>query len=150
MILASGALAQTAPDYQDDRSTPEAVISSHYNAINRHEFVRGWSYWRTPPDNQTFDEYQAGYAGTASVELQTGTPYPNPGAGQLRYTVPVSLVATQTNGSVQTYVGCVDVYLAEPSAQAAPPFAPMAIESADIHQIDNGLDTVTLLGGACA
>ena len=52
---------------------------------------------------------------------------------------------------MQTYVGCiVDVYLARPAIQAAPPFEPMAIESADIHQIDNGLDTFTLLPGACA
>jgi hypothetical protein len=28
------------PDYLDDRSTPEAVVNSYYDAINRKEYAR--------------------------------------------------------------------------------------------------------------
>ena len=32
------------PDYLDDRSTAEAVIGSYYDAINRKEYARAYSY----------------------------------------------------------------------------------------------------------
>ncbi len=31
--------------YLDDRSTPIQVLKSYYNAINRQEYVRAYSYW---------------------------------------------------------------------------------------------------------
>ena len=32
-------------DYMDDRSTPVSLIGSLYNAIDRHEYLRAWSYF---------------------------------------------------------------------------------------------------------
>jgi hypothetical protein len=46
LMTATPALAQDEADYLDDRSTPEAVISSYYNAINRAEYARAYSYFR--------------------------------------------------------------------------------------------------------
>ncbi|HVY51583.1 MAG TPA: hypothetical protein VHA07_08475, partial [Devosia sp.] len=43
-LAVSPALA-APPAYLDDRSTPEAVIASFYNAINRQEYARAWSYY---------------------------------------------------------------------------------------------------------
>ncbi|MGH6859926.1 MAG: hypothetical protein ACRECY_06700, partial [Phyllobacterium sp.] len=42
---------QTPPEYLDDRSTPETVIKSYYNAINRQEYARAYSYYApdSPP-----------------------------------------------------------------------------------------------------
>ena len=63
------------PGYLDDRSTPEAVISSYFDAVNKREYARAYSYWESgaaerelPP----FDEFVAGYADTTSVEVTLG------------------------------------------------------------------------------
>ena len=38
-----------AENYQDDRSSPESLIRSLYNAINHHEYARAWSYYGEAP-----------------------------------------------------------------------------------------------------
>ena len=45
------------PAYLDDRSTPEAVISSFYNAIDRQEYARAWSYYEDGQGVPAFDVY---------------------------------------------------------------------------------------------
>jgi len=140
------------PDYQDDRSTPEAVVGSYFDAINRREYARAYSYWQPgAPQSQlpAFDDFQQGYAQTTSVQMQTGDVGSGVGAGQLYFTVPVTLVATLSDGSTQTFVGCYTLHLSRPSLQAQPPFHPMAIERATIEQVDNDADTGALMNGSC-
>jgi hypothetical protein len=140
------------PDYQDDRSTPEAVIGSYYDAINRQEYARAYSY-REPGAAETqlppFDEFQQGYADTTSVQLTTGDVGSGVGAGQLYFSVPVTLVATTSDGSTQTFVGCYTLHLARPSFQVLPPYRPMAIQQAVIQQVDNNADTLAAMGQSC-
>ncbi|MBX5444527.1 hypothetical protein [Sphaerobacter sp.] len=138
--------------YRDDRSTAEAVVESYYNAINRQEYVRAYSYWepeaaesQLPP----FEQFQEGYAQTASVDLTIGTVTSDAGAGQLYNAVPVALVAKQTDGSTQTFVGCYQLHLANPAIQGEPPFRPMGIRSASIDQVPNDADIPSLLETAC-
>jgi hypothetical protein len=140
------------PGYVDDRSTPEAVISSYYDAVNRHEYARAYSYWE-PASAATqlapFDQFAAGYADTASVQLVTGDVGTGVGAGQLYFSVPVTLVAMLHDGSSQTFVGCYMLHISRPELQAVPPFHPLGIQRAAIQQVDDGADTATLMASAC-
>jgi hypothetical protein len=44
-LLATPGQAQESSGYLDDRSNPEAVVSSYYNAIDRREYARASSYF---------------------------------------------------------------------------------------------------------
>jgi hypothetical protein len=151
---ASAAAQPRAPEpgYLDDRSTPEAVISSYYDAVNRREYARAYSYWEPAAAERElppFDDFVNGYADTASVELTLGQGGSGVGAGQLYFTVPVTLVATMSDGSVHTFVGCYTLHLARPQLQAVPPFSPMGIQRASIQAVDNDAPTDDLMAQAC-
>ncbi len=136
--------------YSDDRSTPQALMQSWANAINRHEFLRVYSYWEPgAPQLTPYPQFAAGYANTASVEVVMGTVTGDQGAGQLYYSVPVTLHASTTGGTAQTFVGCYILHLAQPAIQAAPPFAPLAIRSASVQQVSNDANTAFLMAHAC-
>ena len=158
MLVAAGSahaaqVREPEPGYLDDRSTPEAVISSYYDAINRREYARAYSYWEPAAAERElapFDDFAAGYAGTTSVAVTLGHSGSGVGAGQLYFTVPVTLVASMSDDSVQTFVGCYTLHLARPRLQAVPPFHPMGIQSASIDQVDNDADTDALMAQACS
>ena len=140
-----------AGHYLDDRSTAEEVVRSFYNAINRREYARAYSYWEAgvstsqlPP----FDQFQRGYANTQSVELTLGQVTGGVGAGQLYYSVPVTLTA-HTSGGQQTFAGCYTLHLARPELQAVPPFHPLAIQSAHIAAVPAGGNPSALMQQAC-
>jgi len=138
LSLAFGATAMAWADdasYRDDRSDPIAVIQSYYNAINRHEFARAWSYWG--PDGQPghdFDDFAAGFETTQSVAVVTGDPLADGAAGSVYYSVPVALAATAADGSVTYFAGCYLLRLAQPAIQGVP-FQPMHFEQGRLHGV---------------
>ena len=81
-----------------------------------------------------FDEFVEGYGDTTAVELTLGVVSSDVGAGQLYFLVPVSLIASLSDGSTQTFAGCYTLHLARPQLQAVPPFRPMSIQHANIVQ----------------
>jgi hypothetical protein len=153
MGLPSAAAQGRAPEpgYLDDRSTPEAVISSYYDAVNRHEYARAYSYWEPAAAEREvapFDDFVSGYADTASVEVTLGEGVSGVGAGQLYFSVPVTLVATMTDGSLENFVGCYTLHLARPELQAIPPYRPLSIQHANIAAVD-GADAAGLMAQLC-
>jgi hypothetical protein len=158
LLMAASTAAASAqghtpePGYQDDRSSAESVIGSYYNAVNRREYTRAYSYWEPEAaarELQPFDQFALGYADTASVDVTLGDIGTGVGAGQLYFTVPVTLAATLADGSPQTFVGCYTLHLGRPQLQAGPPFRPLGIQRADVGQVDNDADTAALLAQAC-
>jgi hypothetical protein len=140
------------PGYQDDRSTAESVIGSYFDAVNRREYARAYSYWEpaaAASQLAPFDDFAAGYADTAAVDLTLGDIGSGVGAGQLYFTVPVTLIATMSDGAVQTFVGCYTLHIGRPQIQAVPPFQPLAIQRASIRQVDNEADTAGLMSQSC-
>ncbi len=126
-----------ASRYIDDRSTPVSVLRSYYNAINRHEYVRAYSYWRPQAAQQhlpPYPQFEQGYAETQSVELQTGTVRTDVGAGQINSAVPIALEAQTTSGATQWFAGCYRLHLSQPAVQE-PPFEGIRIQSAAVHEI---------------
>lgn len=140
----------TAPNYLDDRSTPQELMRSFANSINRHEYVRTYSYWEPNAAGlAAYPQFAQGYANTQSVQLTLGTVYSEGAAGSIYYSVPVTLVSTQTNGTIQTFVGCYALRQPQPANFGAPPFQGMTIHSAQVQTVANNADTATLMANAC-
>jgi hypothetical protein len=140
----------TSGNYLDDRSNAVDVLSSLFNAVNRKEYVRAYSYWETNSEVGPFDKFQQGYANTASVQLTIGKVTSGAGAGQIYYTVPAVLKAKTTGGATQIFSACYILHLSRPEIQGVPPFQPLAIQSATAKAANNGSDTDDLLRKACA
>ncbi len=99
-LIAAPAHAQgNVPDYVDDRSTPAALVQSHYNAINRGEYLRAWSYfganaYARDDDADAQADYEAMktlYEEPAFFEVLTGTVTEEGAAGSTYSYVPVAL-----------------------------------------------------------
>jgi len=141
----------SATNYLDDRSDAVLVLRSLFNAINRNEYLRAYSYWQNSGSGNlpSFDQFQKGYENTASVELSTGKVSSDAGAGQIYYSVPAVLKSQTTAGVQQTFAGCYTLHLAQPAIQATPPFEPLGIRSGDLSQVANDSNTADLLANAC-
>lgn len=138
-------------NYLDDRSTPETLLRSYYNAINSAQYARAYGYWE-PNATQLapFDAFASGYAETVVVDLTLGTANAGAAAGNLYWDLPARIDAQMQDGSTQTFVGCYRLHLSRPAIQATPPFQPLAIQSADVQRVAAGADAASLLVDACA
>ena len=140
--------------YLDDRSTPIQVLKSYYNAINRQEYVRAYSYWgqkgtgakSQPP---AYQQFAAGYSNTTQVKLTTGKARGEGAAGSVYTTVPVTLSVTNINGSKDTFVGCYTLRQVNPKLFSVPPFTAIHIESANIRKIADNENAVSLMKQSC-
>ncbi|MFP1633217.1 DUF1176 domain-containing protein [Zhengella sp. ZM62] len=128
------ALTGARADYLDDRSTPERLVESLYNALANKEFARAWSYFETKP-SADFETYVAGFDETATVEVRTAPAETDAAAGTTRWHVPVAIRATATDGSEMVFAGCYVVRLANPQVQGEP-YRPMAFEGARLALSD--------------
>ena len=147
---ANASVTPSAAAYIDDHSAPAQVVRSLYNAINRKEYARAYSYWEAgAPGLRPFTQFQQGYATTQSVQLTAGTVRTGAATGNLYGRVPVRVIATTTGGGRQTFVGCYTTHLGEPANQAVPPFHPMAIQSAYVQQVANDANTTVLMHAIC-
>lgn len=142
----------SAQHFIDDRSSAVRVLASLFNAINRKEYLRAYSYWDATGQiaSTPYSDFEAGYADTESVELQVGQATTGSAAGNLYYTVPVLVSATTTDGQVKRYAGCYLLHLSQPAVQGVPPFQPMAIREGTLKRLDSGQDSAALLASACA
>jgi hypothetical protein len=128
----------------DTRTSPVDLLASFYNAINRQEYARAYGYWETPPSS--YDQFAAGYANTAAVQLIIQPPtFIDVAAGNARAAIPTALVTTLRNGGREVFVGCYVAHKVniEPSAL-------WGIERAQVAQVDADAALPPLLAQACA
>ncbi|MGB6116981.1 MAG: DUF1176 domain-containing protein [Mesorhizobium sp.] len=125
------------PPYLDDRSTPQAVVKSLYNAVSRKEFGRAWGYFATPPAAD-FESFEKGYADTQDVDVLVGRPIMEGAAGSTIYTLPVAI---RSHGPTdeKVFSGCYTLRLANPQIQGNP-FHPLGIEKGDLKPSDAPLE----------
>ncbi|MFC5583631.1 DUF1176 domain-containing protein [Nitratireductor kimnyeongensis] len=128
-VFHAPALAQDGP-YLDDRSTPQALLQSLYNAINRKEYARAYDYFATPPAT-SLNAYAEGYADTDHVSLLTGTATSEGAAGSSIYALPVAIRARASDGGERVFAGCYTLRLANPQIQGTP-YNPLHIENAQM------------------
>ncbi|WP_295810498.1 DUF1176 domain-containing protein [uncultured Nitratireductor sp.] len=138
-VLQTPVLAQQDV-YMDDRSSPETMLQSLYNAINRNEYARAYDYFATPPA-ESLESYQQGYADTDHVALVTGTATSEGAAGSVVYALPVAIRATANDGGEQTFAGCYTLRLANPQIQGTP-YNPLHIENASMKPASGELNEV--------
>ncbi len=117
------------PAYLDDRSTAASLVRSYYNAINRQEYARAYTYFGDSAAPQPYPAFAAGYAGTASVAVVTGDATSDGAAGSIYYTLPVAIDAVSTAGTHKQFAGCYTTRLIQPTNQD-PPVTPMFIYQA--------------------
>ncbi|MGA2112991.1 MAG: hypothetical protein ABSG98_12735 [Anaerolineales bacterium] len=136
--------------YLDDLSTPAALMLSYVNAINRHEYLRAYSYWDSPSDYiGSLDNFTNGLANTTSEAITFGLITSDGAAGSMYYTVPAVLVDTLGNGSTSRFSSCFILRLPQPANFGAPPISPMMIERGVKTAISPSTSNATALGSAC-
>ncbi len=136
LSIASPAMAADTP-YLDDRSDPAGLIKSLYNAIERKEYARAWSYFSEKPA-ASLEAYAEGYADTDSVRVAIGIPSAHDSDGTQFYYVPVAIEASSADGDAQTYGGCYELRLADPQSQDED-FAPLHIADGKLASASGGL-----------
>ena len=129
-MAANTALA-AQPAYRDDRSTAESLVQSFYNAINRHEYARAYTYFGNNPP-KTYSSFADGYADTVLVNVATGAAIDDGAAGSSYFTLPVAIDATSTDGVHRQFAGCYTTKLVNPGIQD-PPVMPMYIFKASLN-----------------
>lgn len=131
-----------SPVYTDDRSTPAGVVQSFYNAINRAEYLRAWSYFKSAAA-PAYASFKSGYGDTLSVEVKLGKPRSEGAAGSVQTKLPVALLAHHADGSSSLFEGCYTLIQIDPSIQDAPPFRPIEITSAHLTASSGSLGSAT-------
>lgn len=124
------ALAQNAA-YLDDRSDAVAIVKSFYNAVNRREYGRAWSYFGDAKPSPDFDTFAKGFATTDKVEILTGNVASEGAAGSTFYYVPVAIVSTAKDGAEKVFAGCYTARLANPEIQGQT-FQPLHLEKGSL------------------
>ena len=110
IALPAGGGAQP-PAGQPDAGSAEAavaVIRDYYAAIAAGDYARAYRYWADggAASGQSFEQFRAGFAETASVMATVGAPGRVEGAAGSRYvSVPVEVHATTTAGAAQCFRG---------------------------------------------
>lgn len=92
---------------EDDARGAVRVVEELYAAVDAGDLRRAWDLWGPGgAPGLTFDRFAAGYASTASVEVETGPPSRVEGAAGSRYVeVPVTVSARQDDGSLRRFEG---------------------------------------------
>jgi len=141
----------SAATYLDDRSTAAALMLSYFNAINRQEYLRAYSYYSTNADIGTLDQFASGYSDTQTVSVVLGDVYSEGAAGSIYFTIPMILNVTTTSNTPQKFAACYVLRMAQPANFGAPPVIPMHIErgTAKSVPVDETIQDPALLGTAC-
>lgn len=99
---ATAAPTATTPTSRSSPTAPlsnaSAVVSQYYQDITDHNYAAAWALGGDNIAGESYSQYVAGFATTASISLGTVSDF---GSGQ----VSAVLYATQTDGSVKVYEG---------------------------------------------
>ena len=134
--------------YLDDRSSPEQLIRSYYDAILRRQYLRAYSYWEASNSLPSYDAFAKGFADTSAVQVELGTAGGGAAAGQLYWSVPAA-VFSATSAGAQSFVGCYTLHLARPEIQVAPPFGGIAIQAGQLTAVTTPAAARSGLATAC-
>ncbi len=139
--------------YVDSRSTPEGVISSFWNALNREEYARAYSYFEAPAIFPgPYVTFRTGYLDTRNVSGVITSPEKLAATGNWYWKVPVIMRSETKNGIQQAYIGCYIVHQSDPQLFISPPYNPMGIQKARFEELSPSADKSALqtaLATAC-
>ena len=140
--------AGTIPFY-DNHDTAAQVLKSYYNAINRKEYERAYSYFEGAPNPPAdtappYPQFVSGYANTTSVTLAFGQVSTDAGAGNVYASLPVVIDAKHTDNSTTRFAGCYFLHHVSPGISPDPQAAIWHIVSTTLTSapVDASLDTL--------
>lgn len=96
------------PATEPDADDAIAAVRDYYAAINARSYGRAYALWSGGggASGQSPQQFAEGFASTEGVSVELQSPGPvDAGAGQRYIQVPVSVAATQRDGSVRRYAG---------------------------------------------
>ena len=153
LLLAGAVGAQQDPNTYPFTITtdPASLIGSYYNAITLHDYGRAYSYWETPPNNQTLAQFTAGFADTLSATALVGVPYAtDAGAGNVYAALPTVVLVQRTNGTQAYYAGCFVVHKTNvPVGDAAEPGPNWRLRSANLVPVTTAYAALARMATAC-
>jgi hypothetical protein len=127
------------------------VIVSFYNAVNRKEYLRAYSYYVDPATTLgSYTSFASGYSATASVDLVFGQITGDPGMSQVYYTLPVILKTTSTTNTQTNYSACYVVHETNPDVYGAPIIDPMGIAQGSATVSSMSASDASVLATACS
>lgn len=136
--------------YLDDHSTPAALILSYVNAINRHEYLRAYSYWPNPGDALgTLDAFTSSYDSVESETVTLGQVVSEGAAGSIYFTVPVALTDHLSGGGMNKYAICYTLRFPQPANYGAPPIQPMHFDQLNKVAVDSAISDSNIISAAC-
>ena len=142
------------PFYEQRLGSGTQLLKSFYNAINRKEYERAYSYYEGSPNPDAslaapYPQWVQGYANTVSVTLAAGKETVGAGAGNIFASVPVVITATQKDGSKQVFSGCYILHHVSFGISDNPNDVLWSIRSATIAPAPANADLDQLLARDC-
>ena len=139
----------------ENRDTATGTLKSFYNAINRKEYQRAYSYYQGAPNPPAslapaFTQFAAGYNDTASVSLTVGEEIRNAGAGNIYSGVPVIVQARHTDNSLHTFAGCYVLHRVNAGISPNPTDELWSINSAFLNPAANNVTLTAALNQPCS
>jgi hypothetical protein len=116
-----------------------AVIADYYAAIQRHDYAHAWALWSDGgrSSGQTLQQFTDGFDNTDAVSVQAGAPGRVDAAAGSRYLqIPVTVTATQHDGTTRRYVGSYTLRRAVVDGASADQRA-WRIGSASLHELQH-------------
>jgi len=141
--------------FYEHRDTAVNALKSYYNAINRKEYERAYSYFSGAPNPvpelaPPYPEFVAGYSDTVSVTLAVGKETTGAAAGSLYSSMPVVLTAKKTDGSTAVFAGCYTLRRANEGVSPNPEDELWHIYSAQISAAPANASMDDLLARDCS
>lgn len=135
--------------FLEDRQDAANFIQSFYNAINRQEYGRAYSYFDKNVDKQPYADFVKGYSDTVMVTVYTGKVEQDAGAGNVYASVPTVLSAQHKDGSVHTFYGCYILHHTNPGVDPDPNAADWKIQKATLAEDTANTPVSELLAKPC-
>jgi hypothetical protein len=140
--------------FYEERTDPVAALISYYNAINRKEYERAYSYFQGAPNPDPtlappYKQFLQGYGDTALVTVAVGKVFMDAGAGNRYATFPVVLTARHTNGSTQLFSGCYTMHRVAEGISDDPNDELWSISAAKLAVAPAGSSVDQLLAQSC-
>ena len=121
--------------YLDNRSTPQSLVASYFNALNRNEFARAWAYWNNRIEGTNFEDFVEGFTSINDIGFKMGKPVSEGAAGSTFTQIPLVVEYRDEDDWRQTYRGCFLVRIATPNIQS-PPFVGHHFERGYLVPVD--------------
>jgi len=141
MVANSSLAAAGDMTYLYNRSTPQTLVESCYFAISNRYFAQAYACFQEGAAPADFDTWSKGYSDTGAEKVKFGATTPNPGAGQIHWTLPVVISAVKTDGTTDVHSGCYKIHLSNPGMQSDPPYQSTSIISATLRPSNRSFET---------